>query len=308
VACADYNGSGRQSIAIANDEMPGDLLQNTGRGLKNVGAISGTSEDADGHPHGGMGVDWGDYNNDGKLDLVVATFAHEAKCIYRNDDGEAFTECSRILGVADMTLPYIAFGVKFVDADNDGWLDLIFANGHVQDNIEEVDKTLTYREPCQVLRNLEGKRFEDVTAQAGPALNKPIVGRGLAIGDYDNDGKLDVLIVDAEGVPLLLHNESQNTHHWLQCRLIGTHCNRDGIGALVTVETQGRKIMRRCATDGSYMSASDKRVHFGLGTAAGPVAVTVRWPDGKIDTFANVPVDRVVALQEGATHAQVALK
>ncbi len=304
IACADYNGSGRQSIALANDEMPGDLLLNLGKTTKNVGAISGTATDTDGHEHGGMGIDWGDYNNDGKLDLVVATFAHEAKCVYRNEDGEVFTECSRILGVADRSLPYIAFGTKFIDADNDGWLDLAFANGHVQDNINLVDRSVTYREPSLVLRNINGQRFEDVTAQAGPAFSKPLVGRGLAIGDYDNDGKMDMLIVDSDGVPLLMHNEAKNSNHWLLCRLEGKRSNRDGLGALVTVEMAGHKLLRRCATDGSYMSASDKRVHFGLGDSAGPVTISVRWPGGKTNVYTNVSVDRIVTLREGTTQAE----
>ncbi len=300
IACADFDGSGRQSIALANDEVPGDLLHNQGRGFRNDAAMSGTAYDNSGNVHGGMGIDWGDFDNDGKLDLAVATFQHEAKCVYHNDGGGLFTEQSAALGLADRTAPNVAFGVKWLDYDNDGWLDLMLANGHVQDNIADVDKSASYREPTQLFHSVGGKSLEDVSAQAGPALQKALVGRGLAIGDYDNDGRVDVLVVDSEGTPLLLHNETGSAGHWLSIRLQGRKSNRDGIGALVTVEAGGMKRLRRCATDGSYMSASDRRVHVGLG-AATVATITVRWPGGGSDTYRDVPVDRLVTLQEGSS-------
>ncbi len=300
VAAGDYDGSGRVSLALANDEVAGDLMQNQGKRFKEVGADSGTAYNNDGNVHGGMGVDWGDYDNDGRLDLVVATFQHEAKCVYHNDGGGLFTESSAPLGMADRTQPYVAFGTKFIDYDNDGWLDLILANGHVQDNIADIDKSATYRQATVLLHNENGHAFSDAGISAGPALAKPIVGRGLAIGDFDNDGRMDVLIVDSEGAPLLLHNETAPVGHWLLLRLQGTMSNRDGIGAMVTVEAGGRKLLRRCATDGSYMSASDRRIHVGLGTAT-TATVTVHWPSGHTDVFKDVPCDRVFTLQEEHT-------
>jgi hypothetical protein len=298
IACADYDGSGRQSIAVANDEMPGDLLRHVGRSLENVGASAGVALDSDGRVHAGMGIDWGDYDNDGRLDLAVATFTHEPKNLYHNEGDGTFVDRSTTLGIAEKTMPFVAFGVKFLDADNDGWLDLLFTNGHVQDNIAAVEKTTSYREPCVFLHNIGGTHFEEVTPAAGSALANPIVGRGLAVGDYDNDGKVDALIVDGEGPPLLLHNVTHNANHWLSVRLIGTRSNRDGLGALVTVESGGHKLLRRCATDGSYLSASDRRVHFGLGNAAGNVRVTVRWPSGRTESFGDIAIDRIVTLRE----------
>jgi hypothetical protein len=308
VACADYDGSGRPSIALANDEMPGDLLQNSGGRLENIGPRAGIALDNDGHVHGGMGIDWGDYDNDGKLDIAVATFEHEPKNVYHNDGDGAFSDRATALGVTQQTMPYIAFGVKFVDADNDGWLDLIFANGHVEDNVGDFDKNATYRQPCVFLHNRQGAAFEVASQAISSGATNPIVGRGLAIGDFDNDGRMDVLVVDSEGAPLLLHNETRNANHWLMVRLTGTKSNRDGLGALVTVETGGRRLLRRCATDGSYLSASDRRIHFGLGDAGEPVRVTVHWPSGRTDTYDHIAADRIVELREGATQPATAMR
>ncbi len=299
VAIADFDGSGKQSLALANDEVKGDLLYWEGGRFVNLKDTSGTSVDNDGGVHGGMGTDWGDYDGDGKLDLGVATFQNEAKSMYHNEGGKYFTDRSAALGVAEKTMPFVAFGFKFTDFDNDGWLDLVIANGHVQDNIDVVDKSAKYKEPVQFLRNIEGKSFQDASGGLAPEVTKPIVGRGLAIGDYDNDGKLDALVVDSEGKPLLLHNVSPNKNHWLSVKLDGAGGNRMGIGALVTVEAGGRKLLRRCATDGSYLSASDSRVHFGLGGFASPVTVTVKWSGGKTDIFRNVAIDRGVTLKQG---------
>src|SRR5579871_2868588 len=215
VAFADYDGSGRQSLALANDEMPGNLLHNQSGTFADVGTDSGTAYDRNGNKHGGMGIDWGDYDNDGKLDLLVATYQQEVKNLYHND-GCLFTDRAVDLGLAWTTSPYVAFGAKFLDVDNDGWLDLIFANGHIQDNAAEVENNTTFRQPIQLFRNQEGTAFEDIHAGLIGNAGQPIVGRGLAIGDFDNDGRVDVLVVDSEGAPLLLHNETANAGHWLE--------------------------------------------------------------------------------------------
>jgi len=255
-----------------------------------------------------MGVDWGDYNNDGQLDLAVGTFQHQAKSIYRNDGNTLFTDVSRDLGVSSAAWPYIAFGMKWLDADNDGWLDLMIANGHVRDNAAAVEPGTSYRQPTQLFRNEQGRRFIDVSgaALAGSA-GRPIVGRGLAIGDYDNDGKIDALVVDSEGKPLLLHNETPNAGHWLEITLIGTKSNREGQGARITVETGAAgavKRLRQCSTNGSYLSASDRRVHVGLGASSTAERLSVHWPDGHIDHYANVPADRQLTIHEGAASLQ----
>jgi hypothetical protein len=301
VAPCDFDGSGYQSIYLANDEVSEDFLKNNGHGFTDIAAASGTAYDSLGKPQGGMGVDWGDYDNDGQLDLVVTTFEKERRCIYHNDGGDLFTEQSADLGVGDPKTPLVAFGVKWIDADNDGWLDLMIANGHIQDNVNasEPTSTTTYRQVMQFYHNEQGQRFTDASAALiGPA-DRPIVGRGLAIGDFDNDGKMDALVVDAEGKPLLLHNETPNVGHWLEINLIGTKSNRDGLGALITVGAGDQKLLRLCTTAGSYMSASSKRVHFGLGSATVAQTISVHWPSGHVDTVKNVAADQIITLREG---------
>lgn len=297
VAFADPDGSGREALAIANDEMPGDLLANQGMGFKNIGKESGTAYDDSGNVHGGMGIDWGDYDNDGRFDLFVGTFQNEAKNIYRNEGSGLFTDMSASLGMAPAA-PFVTFGAKWLDIDNDGWLDLALANGHVQDNIAEIDKTTTYRQPLFLMRNSEGRAFENVSARLDVAARRPIVGRGVATGDYDNDGRIDLLVVDSEGAPLLLHNEVKDAGHYLTITLEGKTSNRSGIGAVVTVKGGGKTITRRCGTDGSYLSASDVRIHFGLGEAPRAESITVRWPSGKKSEQRNIPTDRALTIRE----------
>jgi hypothetical protein len=299
-AAADFDGSGRQSLYLANDEMPGDLLENDGGHFTDIGASAGIAYDATGNKHGGMGADWGDYDNDGRLDLVVATFDGEPKCIYHNDGDDLFTEQSAALGVAPLTTQYVGFGAKWLDYDNDGWLDLMITNGHTQDNVQAVHHSSTYRQPTQLFHNEQGHSFTDASAGLVGMADRPIVGRGLAIGDFDNDGRMDALVVDSEGEPILLHNETPAVGHWLEVRLIGVKSNRDGIGALVTVHAGALTLLRQCTTGGSYMSASDKRVHFGLADATVADRVTIRWPSGHVDTYKDVKPDQIITIREGA--------
>jgi hypothetical protein len=302
VAFADFDGSGRVGMAVANDLSNGDLFQNVRRGrLKNIGMVSGTALDPEGQTHAGMGADWGDYDNDGKLDLFVTTFSNEPKCLYHNEGDGQFTYQGEQTNLDGPTLPYVAWGCKFLDADNDGWLDLMIANGHVQDNISRFEEA-TYRQPTLFLHNRGGPHptFEDASRSAGLSALPNIVGRGLAIGDYDNDGRVDVLVVDSEGRPLLLHNETQvPKNSWIGFRLIGKgRSGRNAYGALITVKAGGRKMVRQCQPGGSYLSSSDSRVHFGLGGA--PVSsVKIRWPDGYTQTLAAVTPGRYVTVVEG---------
>ena len=201
-------------------------------------------------------------------------------------------------GVA--TSAYVAFGCKFFDYDNDGWLDIIVTNGHVQDNIEQINPAVKYRQSAVLLHNngTPPIRFEEATHTVGDDLSKLIVGRGLAVGDIDNDGKMDILIVDAEGSPLLLHNDSTNTNHWLGLILEGTKSNRDAYGATITIEIAGKKQIRYVQSTGSYLSASDRRINFGLGSATSVERMTIRWPNGKIATVDNPKVDAYTTITE----------
>lgn len=302
VAALDFDFSGHDSIAIANDELPGDLLKNSGMKFTNEGANSGTAYDGEGRAHGGMGIDWGDYDNDGKPDLVVATFSHEVKSLYHNEGGGFFIDKSTMTGLSDTVQPFITFGIKFFDANNDGFIDLLLSNGHVQDNIADVDKSSTYPQPIFFMQNMDGKRFEDRNATSGVGKLAPIVGRGLTVGDYDNDGLVDALVVDSEGKPVLLHNESKNTGHYIRLRLVGNKSNRSAHGALLRITLpDGKTLLRHCQTDGSYMSASDVRVHIGIGNNTSVKSVEVTWPSGTKQTLTDVPVDKSSTVTEGSS-------
>ncbi|HLK60959.1 MAG TPA: CRTAC1 family protein [Chthonomonadaceae bacterium] len=302
VAAAPFGPDGRPALAIANDETPGDLIVMRGAKSQNIGVTSGIAY-AGTQVYGGMGIDWGDYDNDGRLDLVIATFQNQGKLVIRNQGAAFAIQDTGRMGMFS-SLGYVAFGAKWLDYDNDGWLDLLFANGHIQDNADQVNLMnfggSAYRQPLVLYHSLQGKRFEDTSAGMAAGARRPIVGRGLAIGDFDNDGRMDALVVDSEGQPLLLHNVTPHAGHWLLVNLVGTKCNRDGYGAILTVETGGRKLKRFCHADGSYLSSSDKRVHFGLGTTTKIERLQVRWPDGHVDTFHHLPVDRILQLKEGA--------
>ena len=299
-AFADFDGSGHVSLALANDTVPGNLLKNTGMGmLKNVAESAGIGYQKTGMPYGGMGIDWGDYDNDGKLDLFVATFQDQYKEVYHNIGNGLFEDVSKESGIGEPTATYVAFGCKFFDYDNDGWLDLIIANGDVAGEHPHLPGW-TYQQPTQLFHN-PGRLpvvYEDVSNVSGPDLQRHIIGRGLAVGDFDNDGRVDVLIVDSSGSPLLLHNESSPAGRWLSVRLTGTRGNRDGLGAVLTATIGDRKLTRQCETDGSYYSASDRRVHFGVGAARKVDSLSIRWPSGHIQVLRNIAVDQILNVRE----------
>ena len=317
VAAAPMPGSDRVSLAIANDQTPGDLVTLKGKAAQNTGVASGMALTPGGKVYAGMGLDWGDYDNDGQLDLAIAAYQNQAKCVFHNDDGVFTMQDTLRLGMAS-SIPYLTFGIKWLDYDNDGSLDLMLANGHVQDNIAVVDmmhgpaEGAMYRQPLLLYHNLGadqgGKHFEDASAGLSGNAGQPIVGRGLAVGDFDNDGKIDALATDNEGKPLLLHNVMQGAGHWLLLSLRGRKCNRDGYGAIVTVTAGGHTVTRHCHADGSYLSSSDKRLHFGLGAATTITRIEVKWPDGHTDVCGACPVNRLVTLTEGASQVQSGMR
>ena len=298
LAAADYDGDGRTDLYVANDGQPADLWRNTGKGFENKGGESGTAYNQDGKEQAGMGVDWGDFDGDGRPDLIVSTFQNEPRAIYRNLGFGQFQYASNLAGIATPTLNRLGFGVAFADFDQDGLPDLLFANGHVQDTVNQFQPPATYKQKLQCFHNAKGV-FSDISEGCGSAFSEAIVGRGLAIGDYDNDGRPDALVVNAEGKPLLLHNDSP-LRAWLGVRLIGRPGNRDAIGSKVILTTDGKTQFREIQTGRGYLSSFDPRALFGLRETPKSARLTVLWHGGKT---VNLPIDkfsRYVTIEENS--------
>jgi hypothetical protein len=289
VLASDLLGTGRPALYEANDMMPGDLWTRQGADWKNVGADNGTAYDGQGHMQGGMGVDSGDYRNEGRLSLVVTTYFAQPISLYHNDGNGLFTVTSGPSNLGPPTTQFVKFGVGFVDLDNDGWLDLMLTNGHVRDNVHDFDAAQTYAQPLQIFHNSQGQ-FADGSASSGIA-DLRAVGRGLAFADFDHDGKVDALVCNLEGPALLLHNVTPTANHWLDVRVQTSGGNRFGLGTLVTAKVGGLSMLREIRTNGSVLSAQDPVAHFGLGSAAGPVELSLRWPDGKTQRLTVSKID-----------------
>ncbi len=296
---ADWDGDGRPELYLANDQMEADMLRFDPAGKAHEEALArGTAAGPDGAVQGGMGVAATDYNGDGHLDLFVTTFHQEPNSLYRNEGGGTFLNAAFPSGIAAATTRFVGFGAQFADLDNDGWSDLAIANGHPQQLVETVDATTSYAQPAQLLRNTGDGRFQDVSASAGAALQRRVVGRALCTGDLDNDGDIDVVLSDLEGPPMLLRNETPSTHGWLRVVLKGRTGNRDGRGALLTCDTGNGKQVRLATSGGSYYAAGDPRVHFGLGAAREVRRLTVRWPGGKEQTLQDLPVNQEITVTQ----------
>ena len=298
IAIADYNHDGRIDVFIANDSVPEFLHENKGNGtFDEVGLISQSAVDVDGSSFAGMGVDFADYNNDGFPDLVVTTLAYQRFAIFKNNGDRTFLYASENSGLGPMTFLHSGWGVKFIDYDNDGKKDLLAGRGHVMDTVEQNFPQLRYREPLLLAKNT-GTRFVDVSSQAGSIFSQAWAARGLAIGDIDNDGRLDAVVTTNDGPAYVLHNETSTPNHWLTLKLIGHNSNRDAIGAEVKIVTPEGQQFATVTTAGSYLSSSDKRVHFGLGNTATLKSIDVRWPSGTRQTLTNVQGDRIVEIDE----------
>jgi hypothetical protein len=240
-----------------------------------------------------MGVAAGDIDGDGRLDLAVTNFYGEGVSLYQNQGGGFFADRSRESGVGPASRYRLGFGTAFLDVDSDGWLDLITANGHLDDLGDT-----PYRMAMQFFHNERAGRFSDLTSVAGPAISQPRLARALAVGDVDNDGQLDLLVLDHNAPLVYLHNVTKHPGNWVGFQLSGTRSNRDAVGAVVTVRADESSFMRQRIGGGSYQSASDGRLHFGLGKAEVVEAVEVRWPSGHVDRFASLAANRMYRLRE----------
>jgi hypothetical protein len=295
---ADFDGDGWPDLYVACDTSPSLLLRNNHDGtFREQGLESGVSLSEDGEVQAGMGLGVGDFDCDGRIDLLKTHFSNDTSGLYRNLGGGNFRDVTLRAGLGVETR-YVGWGAGIVDLDNDGLPDLFICTGMAYPEVEARLPEVPYRTPCVLFRNLDGGRFEELGAEAGPAMSEAHAGRGMAFGDFDNDGDIDVLIMNMNEPPSLLRNDVSGGGHWLKVLLKGTASNRSAIGALVTVSYGERKQAQSMLAQSSYLSASDRRLHFGLGSAE-KASLEVRWPNGAAEKIDDVPVDRLLIVQEG---------
>jgi hypothetical protein len=304
VVATDYDNDGWVDLYVANDTNPNFLYHNRGDGrFESVGLASGAALNGEARVQAGMGVDSGDYDGDGRLDFIVTNFAHDSNTLYRNRDGHLFEDVTSLVGLAGPTFVRMGWGTSFFDADLDGYLDLFFANGHIYPQVDDYPALHeTFRQKNQLFLNHNG-RFIDVSETAGGGLQVMKSSRGLAVGDLDNDGDLDLVISNMDDVPTLLKNDQRTGHHWVAVQLEKAGRNRFCIGARVTVDAGGTRQVREIRSGGSYLSQSDLRAYYGLGSFNGVVDVEVRMPGGHAWRWVRQPIDRLLKLQLDDGHS-----
>ena len=298
IVCGDIDNDGDVDIFVANDTAPNFLYRNdsdTAIRMTEDALFAGVALSEEGRAYSGMGANLGDFDNDGYLDIVITNFQDQTNSLYHNAQSGFFNEVSFAKGIGERSLPYLAWGVDFVDFNNDGWLDMFVANGHLDDNVAEIDPIGTYAQPNQLFLSNRSLNFvESVDA----AVANQRVSRGTAFGDIDNDGDVDIVVSNLKDAPTVLRNDSDNTSRWLSVKLVGTHCNRDAIGARVTVVSGGSTQIREVKSGSGYLSQNDLRLHFGLGDAIRVDKLTVRWLCGKVQTLQDVETNQVLVISE----------
>ena len=301
IAWVDMDGDGWLDLYVANDSTPNYLYMNRKDGtFEESGFFMGVAVSEDGGEQGGMGVAVGDYDGSGRLSLFVSNFAEEYNALYRNE-GDYSSDASFRSKTGASSLPYVGWGTAFFDYDNDGWEDLVVVNGHVYPQLDgaRLGASAGYRQRKLLYRNLGDGTFEEVAERGGPAFLEQTVSRGLAMGDLDNDGRVDLVINDLDGSPMVLRNEAGDGR-WLQVRLVGAGKNTDAIGAVIRVTADGRSQIRNIRSGTSYLSQDDFRQHFGLGDAATVDSVVVTWPDGSTTERENVAADQLLVVEQAA--------
>ena len=299
ITIADYDRDGHPDIFVANDSMAEFLFHNKGNGtFEEMGLNAGVAVDLSGNTFAGMGTDFSDFNNDGFPDLIVDDLANQGYALYRNNQDGTFSYDSFLTGLDSISLLHSGWGLRFLDYDNDGWKDLLIAQGHDLDTIHKIFPQLHYREPVMLLRNVMGKKFVNVGAVSGGVFNQRWVGRGLAAGDINNDGRMDAVVTENGGPAHILINRTQTTNHWIGFKLVGHKSNRDGIGAVIRIDTSAGPQWYTVTTASSYLSSSDVRAHFGIGSDAVVKKTEIRWPSGCVQSLSSLKGDRYILVDE----------
>ena len=300
VVLADFDNDGWPDIAIANDTWPNFLFLNNHDGtFKDVSLISGLAASEDGKYEAGMGIDAADVNGDGLLDVYITHLDLELNRLYLNNGDTTFTDDTYASGIGAKARLLSGVAAKFLDYDNDGWVDILQLNGAMLDNVTLYHSEVSYKEPLVMFRNLGLGHFELTSSQLGPDFLRPVAGRGLATADFDNDGDMDIAVNNRGDYPELLRNDGGNVNHWLEVLLMGTKSNRDGTGAQLKLTSEGFAQVKQAEGGTSYMSASDPRIHFGLGKRAKIESLVITWPSGQVEKLASLPVDTIIAVKEG---------
>jgi hypothetical protein len=298
VIWGDYDNDGWPDLYVANDAGPNYLFHNKHNGtFEEIGMLSGIALSGDGQEQGSMGVDWGDYLHEGRLAMFITNFTEQPDTLYRDLGKDSFADVSWAAKLAQPTYPLVGWGTAFFDMDNDGWLDIFIANGHVYPQVDSIPGGAPYREPVQLFRNNRNGAFENVSSVLADL--PPESRRGAAFGDINNDGMVDVVVINVGSPPSLLLNTSSNTNHRVLFQLQGTKSNRMAIGARVTVKAGDLVQMNEVRAGGSYLSQNDPRLHFGLGQQSRMATVEVRWPSGSTEVLNDLPADFIYTIVEG---------
>src|SRR5437899_7299487 len=306
VGAADYDNDGWPDLFVANDGIEAYLYHNDHNGtFKEIGVPSGMALTLQGRTMAAMCISLGDYDNDGWLDLYISDFQRSSDHLWHNDGKGFFDEVSDQAGITRPTHDVLSFGGGFFDYDNDGWLDLFIANGHVYPEVEQATPEIHYKQINSLFHNEGNCKFVETTKLAGTGFQTPHVGRGVAFADFDNDGFVDVVVANNGDPPLLLHNSGGNGNHFLNFKLVGTKSNRDAMGARIRIVTGGLSQIREIAGGGSYLSHGDLRANFGLVKATRVESVEVTWPSGQRQTFRNVEADKFYLIEEGKDQLQM---